>query len=56
MQKRVWERDLYRCCECGTHLDLSVDHIIPESRGGNLDLDNLRTLCRSCNSRKGARA
>lgn len=51
----VWERDNYTCKWCGTRKHLAVDHIIPESKGGTLDLDNLQTLCRSCNSSKGAR-
>jgi hypothetical protein len=53
LSKAVFERDLYRCKHCGTHKDLSVDHIYPESKGGDLDMDNLQTLCRSCNSKKG---
>ena len=53
LQKKVWERDKYRCVHCGTHLDLCVDHIVPESKGGTLDLNNLQTLCRRCNSKKG---
>jgi len=53
--KAVFERDAYRCCECSTWLNLTVDHILPEIKGGTLALSNLRTLCQSCNSRKGAR-
>lgn len=56
LRTQVYERDLYRCVHCGTHKDLSIDHIFPESRGGTLELENLQTLCRPCNSRKGARA
>jgi len=52
---RVMERDQYRCVECGTHLALTIDHIVPLVQGGSSDEDNLRTLCRSCNSRKGDR-
>ena len=54
LRRKVLERDKYRCVECGTHIDLSIDHIHPESKGGGLAMDNLQTLCRSCNSRKGA--
>jgi len=53
LAKKVFERDVYRCKCCETHLDLTVDHIHPESKGGDLSMDNLQTLCRSCNSKKG---
>lgn len=49
----VWERDNFTCQHCGQRKDLAVDHIRPESKGGSLDMDNLQTLCRSCNSKKG---
>jgi DNA-binding transcriptional ArsR family regulator len=52
---QVWERDNFTCKHCGKRQFLSVDHIHPESAGGQATLDNLQTLCRSCNSRKGAR-
>jgi 5-methylcytosine-specific restriction endonuclease McrA len=55
LRTAVYERDAYRCRHCGTHRDLCLDHIIPESRGGAATLDNLQTLCRSCNSTKGTR-
>lgn len=55
LRKSIMERDMYRCQKCGDHRDLSIDHIIPESRGGTLDPQNLQTLCRSCNSSKGVR-
>jgi hypothetical protein len=51
----VWERDDFRCQHCGSRRALSVDHIHPESKGGTLELSNLQTLCRPCNSRKGYR-
>jgi hypothetical protein len=55
LRKQVFERDAYRCLECGSWKDLTLDHIIPVSRGGADTLDNLRSLCAPCNSRKGAR-
>lgn len=50
----VWERDNFNCQICGRRRNLTVDHIVPESKGGKLELDNLQTLCKSCNSRKGS--
>jgi hypothetical protein len=55
----VFERDGHRCCSCGARVGggvaLHVDHIVPVSRGGLSELDNLQTLCSSCNFGKGAR-
>lgn len=53
LAKSVFERDAYRCVACGTHVDLTCDHVIAESRGGATTLANLQTMCRSCNCRKG---
>ena len=50
----VWERDNFTCKHCESRRFLSIDHIIPESKGGDLSLSNLQTLCRNCNSKKGA--
>ena len=49
---QIWERDNFTCQHCGTRRDLSLDHIIPQSKGGPTTYENLTTLCRSCNSRK----
>lgn len=51
----IFERDGYRCVQCGTSEDLTIDHIHPKSLGGADTADNLQTLCRPCNCRKGAR-
>ena len=53
LRTKVFERDAYRCKICDDWHGLAVDHIIPESKGGTLDFDNLQTLCKSCNSKKG---
>lgn len=55
LAKHVMERDAYRCVQCGTHLDLTCDHIIPESKGGPTTVENLQTMCRPCNSSKGTK-
>lgn len=51
----VFERDAYRCQECGGWSDLTIDHVEPFVNGGADELSNFQTLCRSCNSRKGPR-
>lgn len=51
----VYARDGHACKICGATDLLSLDHIHPWSLGGADTVDNLQTLCRSCNSRKGAR-
>lgn len=53
---RVYERDGHACVACGSTEALSLDHIVPWSLGGSDDVDNLQTMCRPCNSSKGARA
>ncbi|WP_406310700.1 HNH endonuclease [Streptomyces sp. NBC_00623] len=47
-------RDGFRCLACGSEDDLTVDHIQHQSAGGRHGIENLRTLCRSCNSRRGS--
>lgn len=51
----VYERDGNRCCKCGSTAHLEIDHIIPISKGGTSDLNNLQTLCHDCNAKKGNR-
>ncbi len=51
----IFERDNFTCQICGIQRCLTVDHIHPEKLGGTLDKENLQTLCRKCNGRKGAR-
>lgn len=43
------------CWACGTKENISLDHIIPLSRGGSHSVGNMLSLCRSCNSSKGNR-
>ncbi|MEV7770474.1 HNH endonuclease [Kitasatospora sp. NPDC086791] len=54
-RERIYGRDGHRCVTCGATDDLTLDHIHPRSLAGSDRDENLRTLCRPCNSRKGAR-
>lgn len=51
----VWERDNFTCQRCGSRRNLTVDHIYPESKGGQLTMKNAQTLCRKCNASKGVK-
>lgn len=54
-QDAVFARDGHACVYCGSPMNLTLDHVIPQSRGGSHDAENLVTACRSCNSSKGAK-
>jgi 5-methylcytosine-specific restriction endonuclease McrA len=41
-------RDGSRCMQCGSTVQLELDHVVPLSRGGNNDPSNLRMLCHAC--------
>lgn len=49
----VFERDGYKCLKCGSTHKLTIDHIIPRSKGGKNHPTNYQTLCFSCNLEKG---
>jgi 5-methylcytosine-specific restriction endonuclease McrA len=54
----ILARDRYRCQYCavkGTAFDLTLDHILPRSRGGRTVAENLCVACKVCNQRKGDR-
>lgn len=57
-RKNIYLRDGYRCLYCGERFqagELSWDHVIPRSKGGSSDWDNLVTACKQCNHRKADR-
>lgn len=45
----------YKCMCCGSSESLSLDHIVPISRGGKNTFQNIQVLCRRCNSTKSAK-
>jgi hypothetical protein len=55
LRRAVYERDAYRCVDCGSWENLSIDHVIPWSKGGATTMDNLVTRCMPCNNSKGTR-
>ena len=49
---RIFGRDNGECVYCGSTKQLTLDHVIPRSRGGGNSWDNLVTCCHNCNVRK----
>ena len=54
-RKNILRRDGHRCQYCGTTQNLTVDHVMPKSRGGEDSWENLTTACIRCNNKKGDR-
>jgi 5-methylcytosine-specific restriction endonuclease McrA len=57
-RRTVLSRDNYTCQYCGStppRKDLTVDHVLPRSRGGKTTWENVATACERCNGRKGNR-
>jgi len=53
-KRNVFVRDGFRCAYCGSHRDrLSIDHIVPKSRGGQTSFENCVAACKACNLKKG---
>jgi len=57
-RQNVFRRDRFRCQYCGTKLPpekLTLDYVVPPSRGGSVDWVNCVACCLSCRQRKGDR-
>jgi 5-methylcytosine-specific restriction endonuclease McrA len=55
-RREVFIRDGYTCQYCGRQSnDLTIDHVIPRSRGGVHSWENLVSACKPCNHRKGGK-
>ena len=58
-RRNVFARDANRCQYCNRRFptsELTLDHVVPRSRGGGTTWDNLVCACVACNSRKGGRS
>ena len=51
----VFLRDRFSCQYCGDGHDLTFDHLVPRSRGGQTTWENVVTACSGCNVRKGGK-
>ena len=49
----VFLRDKFSCQYCGSKSELTFDHLLPRSKGGKTDWNNVVTACSSCNVKKG---
>ena len=54
-RRAVFARDSWTCQYCGSRSNLTVDHVIPRSKGGTSSWDNIVASCAPCNRRKGDR-
>lgn len=54
-RNRIYKRDGYECVYCGSKRNLTLDHVVPKSRGGTNDWTNLVTSCMKCNLKKANR-
>jgi len=53
-KKNVLVRDNFQCAYCGvTSKNLTIDHIVPKSRGGQSNFENTVASCKPCNAKKG---
>jgi len=51
-KKNVIVRDNFKCVYCGSDDNLTVDHILPVSRGGKTCFENCVASCQKCNNKK----
>ncbi|NJM75984.1 MAG: HNH endonuclease [Acaryochloridaceae cyanobacterium RU_4_10] len=54
-RREVLRRDNHACQYCGSGKRLTLDHVIPRSKGGQHTWNNVVAACESCNSQKGDR-
>ena len=52
-RNNIFKRDGFECQYCGSEKDLTLDHVVPRSKGGPSNWKNLVTACKTCNAQKG---
>ena len=53
-RRNLMHRDHYSCQYCSTKaIELTIDHVVPTSRGGTDSWDNVVACCQRCNVKKG---
>lgn len=52
-RRAVFARDNWTCQYCGSRSSLTVDHVVPRSKGGLSSWENIVASCAPCNRRKG---
>ncbi len=52
-RQNIFKRDGNQCVYCSSKDSLTLDHVLPRSRGGGSNWTNLVTACKTCNSKKG---
>lgn len=52
-RQNIFKRDHGLCQYCGIDGDLTLDHLVPRSKGGKSTWNNLVTACKACNAKKG---
>jgi 5-methylcytosine-specific restriction endonuclease McrA len=52
-RRAVFARDDWTCQYCGSRSNLTVDHVVPRSKGGPSSWENIVASCAPCNRRKG---
>lgn len=49
----IYKRDNHTCQYCGSKKSLTIDHVIPKSKGGEDTWENMVVACAPCNTKKG---